>query len=233
MLISWINTFSLIEFPWEVSCVVFTLWCNFRCDYCHNSEFVLPEKVKKNMKNIIPQAAIFQFLKNRKWQLSGVSICWGEPTMQKDLFEFCEKVKSMWYLVKLDTNGQDPEILKKLLKANLLDYIAMDVKQEVWKFSEVAWIELDESKYLESIEVILNSNIDYEFRTTVIKWVHTKQNIWNIAKYLSRTKKYFLQNFRTWNNLNPEFKWESFTKRELEELQSEAKKYISSVWIRN
>ena len=139
----------------------------------------------------------------------------------------------MWYLVKLDTNGQDPEILKKLLKANLLDYIAMDVKQEVWKFSEVAWIELDESKYLESIEVILNSNIDYEFRTTVIKWVHTKQNIWNIAKYLSRTKKYFLQNFRTWNTLNPEFKWEPFTKRELEELQSEAKKYISSVWIRN
>ena len=185
------------------------------------------------MKNIIPQAAIFQFLKNRKWQLSGVSICWGEPTMQKDLFEFCEKVKSIWYLVKLDTNGQDPEILKKLLKANLLDYIAMDVKQEVWKFSEVAWIELDESKYLESIEVILNSNIDYEFRTTVIKWVHTKQNIWNIAKYLSRTKKYFLQNFRTWNTLNPEFKWEPFTKRELEELQSEAKKYISSVWIRN
>ena len=139
----------------------------------------------------------------------------------------------MGYLVKLDTYGQDPEILKKLLKANLLDYIAMDVKQEVWKFSEVAWIELDESKYLESIEVILNSNIDYEFRTTVIKWVHTKQNIWNIAKYLSRTKKYFLQNFRTWNTLNPEFKWEYLTKRELEELQSEAKKYISSVWIRN
>ena len=95
----------------------------------------------------------------------------------------------MWFLVKLDTNGRDPDILQKLLAEKMVDYIAMDIKQEIWKFSEVAWVELDETNYLKSIDIILNSNINYEFRTTVIKWVHTKQNIWNIAKYLSRTKK--------------------------------------------
>lgn len=233
MLISWINRFSLIEFPWEICSVIFTLWCNFRCDYCHNSEFVLPEKIAKLKTNIIPQKAIFNFLESRKWQLSWVSICWWEPTMQKDLFEFCKKVKSMWFLVKLDTNGRDPDILQKLLAEKMVDYIAMDIKQEIWKFSEVAWVELDETNYLKSIDIILNSNINYEFRTTVIKWVHSKENIWNIAKYIKNAKSYFLQNFRPWITLNPDFQWESFSRMELEELKSEAEKYLKKVAIRN
>lgn len=233
MIISWINTFSLIEFPDQICCVIFTLWCNLLCDYCHNSEFVLPEKIEKMKKNIIPEIAIFNFLEKRKWQLTAVSICGWEPTIQNWLFDFCKKIKSMWFLVKLDTNWQNPDIIKKLLDANLLDYIAMDIKHEIWKFSDICWLKVKEDRYLQSINIILNSKIDYEFRTTVIKWIHSKKNIWNIAKHIVNAKKYFLQNFRLGNTLKKDFSWNSFSLFELQELQKEAKKYLSYVEIRN
>jgi len=233
MKISWVNKFSLIDYPWQTSCIIFTPWCNFRCDFCHNSEFVLPEKLKQISKNLIPEKAIFNFLRERKGLLSWVSICGGEPTIHKDLPEFCRKIKDMWFLVKLDTNGQSPEMIKKLLEKKIVDYIAMDIKNENWKFSESAWVELDEKPYLESIKLILNSNIDYEFRTTVIKWIHTENTIENITKYISGAKNYYLQNYKWWNTLNPNFKWKSFTWKELKELKKISEKYVKNVGIRN
>jgi len=233
MLISWINKFSLIDYPWQISCIIFTPGCNFRCEFCHNSEFVLPEKLKQINKKLIPEKNIFNFLEKRKWLLNWVSICGGEPTIHNNLPEFCKKVKKMWFLVKLDTNGQSPKMIKVLLEKKLIDYIAMDIKNEIWKFSESAWVQLDEKPYLESIKIILNSNIDYEFRTTVIKWVHTKRIIENIAKYIKWAKNYYLQNYKWWNTLNPNFKWESFTWKELEELKNIWKKYLKKIWIRD
>jgi len=233
MKISWINRFTLIDFPWQTSCIIFTPWCNFRCGFCHNSEFVLPEKLKEILKNLIPEKVIFNFLRERKWLLSWVSICGWEPTIHKDLPEFCKKIKDMWFLVKLDTNGQSPEIIKELLEKKLVDYIAMDIKNEIWKFSESAGIQLNEKPYLESIKIILNSNINYEFRTTVIKWVHNKKIIENITKYISWAKNYYLQNYKWWNPLDPNFIWESFTTNELNEFKNIWKKYIINVWIRN
>jgi len=233
MIISWINKFSLIDYPWQNCCIVFTPWCNFRCWFCHNSEFVLPEKLKQINKNIIPEKAIFNFLNKRKWLLTWVSICGWEPTIHKDLPNFCKKVKDMWFLVKLDTNGKSPKMIKELLDNKLVDYIAMDIKNEIWNFSKLAWVKLDEKPYLESIKIILNSNIDYEFRTTVTKWYHTTKIIENIAKYISSAKNYYLQNYKSWNTLNKDFKWESFSNKELIIFQNIAKKYIKKVWIRN
>ncbi len=233
MQISAVNKFSLIDYPGKSSAIVFTPWCNFRCPFCHNSEFVLPEKLKDIYKSLIPEEAVFNFLETRKWLLEGVSICWGEPSMQKDLKDFCAKVKSMWFLVKLDTNGRAPKLIKQLLDEKLVDYIAMDVKNEVWKFRDIVWIELDENPYLESIKLLLNSDIDYEFRTTVIKWFHNKEIIENIAKYISGAKSYYLQNYKWWNTLNPNFEWQSFNETELEYLKTIASKYIKNVWIRN
>jgi len=233
MLISWINKFSLIDYPWQTSCIVFTPGCNFRCGFCHNSEFVLPEKLKEVNKNLIPEKAIFNFLGKRKWLLNWISICGWEPTIHKDLPEFCKRVKEMWFLVKLDTNGQSPEMIKYLLDNKLVDYIAMDIKNEIWKFSESAWVELGEKPYLESIKLILNSNIDYEFRTTVIKWIHTKEKIDNISKYIAWAKAYYLQNYRAWKTLDKKFKWESFSDKELEEFKNIWNLYIDKVWIRN
>lgn len=232
MLISWINKFSLIDFPWQISCIVFTPWCNFRCWFCHNSEFVLPEKLKEVNKNLIPEIAVFNFLWKRKWLLSWVSICGWEPTIHKDLPEFCKRVKGMWFLVKLDTNWQSPKMIKYLLENKLVDYIAMDIKNEVWKFSESAWVKLNEKPYLESIKLILNSNIDYEFRTTVIKWVHNPNIIENITKYISWAKAYYLQNYKSWNTLDSNFVWESFMESELIDFMNIWKKYIKIVWIR-
>lgn len=231
--ISWINKFSLIDYPWEISCIIFTPGCNFRCGFCHNSQFVLPEKLKDVYKTLIPEKAVLKFLEQRVGKLTGVSICWWEPTLQKGLVEFCEKVKKLGYLIKLDTNGRDPDVIKKLIDWKLVDYIAMDIKNEVWKFSVSAWIELDEKPYLESIKLLLGSDIDYEFRTTVIKGVHDEKIIENIAKYISWAKNYFLQNYKWWNTLDENFKWESFSLTELKKFKNIAEKYIKKVWIRN
>lgn len=233
MLISWINKFSLIDYPWQTSCIVFTPWCNFRCGFCHNSEFVLPEKLKEVNKNLIPEKAIFNFLEKRKWLLNWVSICGWEPTIHKDLPEFCKRIKEMWFIVKLDTNGQSPEMIRYLLDNKLVDYIAMDIKNEIWKFSESAWVELNEKPYLESIKLILDSNIDYEFRTTIIKGIHNKGIIENITKYIKWAKAYYLQNYKSWKTLDKNFKWESFTEIELEDFKKIWKKYVEIIWIRN
>jgi len=233
MLISWINKFSLIDYPWKTSCIIFTPGCNFRCGFCHNSEFVLPEKLKKVYNNLIPEKAIFNFLEKRKGLLNWVSICGWEPTIHKDLPEFCKKVKDKWFLVKLDTNGQSPDMIEYLLDNKLIDYIAMDIKNEVWNFSKSSWIELDEKPYLKSIQLILSSNIDYEFRTTVIKWIHNKKIIENISKYIQWCKWYYLQNYKSGNTLDKYFNWESFNEIELEEFKIIWKKYIEKVWIRN
>ena len=233
MLISWINKFSLIDYPWKTSCIIFTPGCNFRCSFCYNSEFVLPEKLKEVYNNIISEKAVFNFLEKRKWLLNWVSICGWEPTIHNNLPEFCKKVKEMWFFVKLDTNGQSPEMIKELLDKKLVDYIAMDIKNEVWKFSESIWVELDEKPYLESIKLIMNSDIDYEFRTTVIKGVHNKKIIENIAKYIIWAKTYYLQNYKLAKTLDPDFKWESFSENELEKFKNIWEKYIEKVWIRN
>lgn len=233
MLISAINKFSLIEYPWEISCVVFTPWCNFRCAFCHNSEFVLVEKLKSVYKNIIPEKAVLNFLEKRRWSLTAVSICGWEPTLHKDLANFCKKIKDKWFLVKLDTNGRDPDMINFLIKNNLIDYIAMDIKHEIWKFSISAWLSLDEKPYLDSINILLNSNINYEFRTTVIKWVHNDNTIKSIAKYIKWAKNYYLQNYKWWNTLDPNFVWESFSQKELEKFKKISIKYVNNVWIRN
>lgn len=222
----------MIDFPGRTSCVIFTLGCNMRCSFCHNAEFVVPELYKDNLDKLISQKAILSFLEQRKWLLDGVSICWGEPTLQADLFNFCKIVKSMWFAVKLDTNGRDPVILQKLLQNDLVDYIAMDIKNPIWKFQELTCVDESDEKYLESIKIILNSHINYEFRTTVIKGFHNETSIENICKTISWAKNYYLQNYRSGKTLDPKFQWESFNTSELNLFQYIADKYVNNCGIR-
>lgn len=230
MLISGIKKTTLLDYPGKVSCIIFTAGCNLRCQYCHNSEFVLPEKIKL-IKDFIPEEIFFNFLKTKIWLLDGVVICWWEPTLQKDLEAFCQKIKDMWFLVKLDTNWQNPDILKKLLEKNLLDYIAMDIKWDYENLEDLIW-KYDKQKYFESIKLIKNSDIDSEFRTTLIKNYHSLDDFEIVVKQITGAKKYFLQNYKWGNTLQEDFDGKSFLSWELIDFKNIALQYVEKCTIR-
>lgn len=230
MLISGIKKTTLLDYPGKVSCIIFTAGCNLRCQYCHNSEFVLPEKIKL-IKYFIPEEIFFNFLKTKIWLLDGVVICWWEPTLQKDLEAFCQKIKDMWFLVKLDTNWQNPDILKKLLEKNLLDYIAMDIKWDYDNLENLIW-KYDKQKYFESIKLIKNSDIDGEFRTTLIKNYHSLDDFETVVKQITGAKKYFLQNYKWGNTLQEDFDGKSFLSWELIDFKNIALQYVEKCTIR-
>ena len=232
MLISWLNKFTLIDYPWKIACVVFTPGCNLRCKFCHNPEFVIPEEIKKIKHNFISENIFFNFLLTRQWLLDWVSICWWEPSLHKDLKDFCKKIKKLWFLVKLDTNWRDPKLIKELIKEKLVDYFAMDVKATFKNYSNLTQVEENFNNYKKSIELIKNSWIDHEFRTTIIKWYHSEKDIKKISGKLIWAKNYFLQNYRPWKTLESNFDWESFTEKELEEMKKLINPEIENIWIR-
>jgi len=209
MLICGLQKVTLIDFPGRIACTVFLGGCNFRCPWCYSRELVLPQDIEVQPK--ISEKEFFVFLKTRKDLLAGVVICGGEPTIHDELRQFIEKIKKMNFLVKLDTNGSNPRALEALFKDHLLDYVAMDVKQiqnsnlKNQKYDEATGVKIDLSKIKESIDLIKNSGVEYEFRTTVVPEIHTKEDIMEIAKWLSPAKKYYLQNFRPEKTVNPEF----------------------------
>ena len=206
MQISGVQKFTLLDFPSKTSCIVFTPFCNFRCPYCYNSDFVIPEKIEKIKDIFIPENIFFNFLKTRVGFLDGVVISGGEPTMQNDLIDFIKKIKELGFLVKLDTNGTNPEFVKKIYELDLLDYIAMDIKAPLQKYSETVGCDVDILKIKESVDFIKTNVVDYEFRTTVVKEQLSVDDLMNIGEFLSGVKKYYLQKFNnTHEMLNPEF----------------------------
>ncbi len=203
MLIGRLQKTTLIDYPSKIAATVFLIGCNFRCPFCYSSELVLPEKIKKQPK--IPEKDFFKFLKERKGLLEGIVICGGEPTINKDLPKFIKKIKKLGYLVKIDTNGSNPKMLKTLTDKKLVDYIAMDIKAPKEKYEKAAGVKLDLAKIKKSIEIIKDSGINYEFRSTIVPTIHAKEDIIQLAKEISPAKKYFLQNFRPEKTINPKF----------------------------
>jgi len=182
---------SLIDFPGIVSCVIFTQGCNFRCPYCHNADLVLPELFG----NLLTEKEIFLFLKERVGRLQGVVLSGGEPTIQEDIISFIEKIKEMKYRIKLDTNGSHPDVLKRLLKENLLDYVAMDIKTSLENYSKVVGCLVDVEKIKESIALILNSYVFYEFRTTCVKPLHQEKDFGEIFHMIQNARRFVAQKF--------------------------------------
>jgi len=217
---------TLIDYPGRVACTVFLIGCNFRCPFCYSSELVLPEKIKLQPR--ISEKDFFAFLKERQGLIDGVVICGGEPTIQKNLPGFLKKIKSLGYLAKIDTNGSNPEMLEMLIKDDLLDYIAMDVKAPLkqQKYDKAVGVKVNSEKIKRSIELIKNSDVNYEFRTTVIPTIHTKEDIIQIAKDIGPAKRYYLQNFRPEKTISPGFEK---IKPYPEEFLLEVKKGIS--WL--
>ncbi|WP_300301527.1 anaerobic ribonucleoside-triphosphate reductase activating protein [Anaerosolibacter sp.] len=181
---------SFIDYPDKICTMYFVASCNFRCPYCHNGHIVAWDG--KN----IDEEEVFSFLKKRKPFIDAVCISGGEPTLHKDLHGFIKKIKERGFLVKLDTNGTHPRVLAALLDEKLLDYIAMDIKAPFHKYGLVAGAKVDIEDIKASINIIRHSNIDYEFRTTVCKELHTKEDILEIAAYINPSKRYSIQNFK-------------------------------------
>ena len=184
---------SLVDYDGKVATTLFTGSCNFRCGFCHNSPLVL------DFKNLptINEEEIFSYLKKRVGILEGVCISGGEPTLEKDLASFIEKIKGLGYSVKLDTNGTNPEIVKSLINNGLIDYLAMDIKNDRENYSKIIGFDSYDTKQVENtVDFLLNGKFPYEFRTTLIKEFHTQENIAKIGEWIKGANKYFLQKFK-------------------------------------
>ncbi len=192
MRICGLQKLTLLDYPQKTACTVFLGGCNFRCPFCHNGN--LAEEIFDNQ---ILEDEFFSFLKKRSGLLDGVCITGGEPTLNPDLKDFIKKIKSLGYLVKLDTNGTNPSTLSDLIQNNLIDYVAMDIKNSKSAYPETAGVmDLNLKAIEESVEILKSSYIDYEFRTTVVSEFHSEKNFTEIGKWLEGAKKYFLQSFR-------------------------------------
>lgn len=182
---------TLLDFPRKTACTIFTGGCNFRCPFCHNGDLVLG-----NLPEPINTDELFAFLKKRSGVLDGVCITGGEPLLNPDIDSFIKEIRKLGYLIKLDTNGSNPEYLKNLVEQGLVDYVAMDIKNSKDAYPKTVGIDnFDVSPISESVEFLKNSKTDYEFRTTIVKEFHTEDDIMKIGEWLKDSKKYFLQNF--------------------------------------
>lgn len=183
---------TLLDFPGKVACSVFTAGCNMRCPYCHNASLVLPERFPAE----IPAEEIFAYLAKRKGVLDGVCITGGEPLLHSDIAEFSAKVKGMGLSVKLDTNGSRPKELSALLNAGLVDYVAMDIKNSPENYAKTAGLpKLDLSPFRESVSMLMQGKVPYEFRTTVVKELHTLEDMEAIGQWIKGAQLYSLQSF--------------------------------------
>lgn len=220
---------SLIDYPGKVASVIFLSRCNFRCPYCHNGELVFDE-IKKD----IPPEDILKFLEKKKKWLDGVCITGGEPTLHKGLVDFAREIKKRDFLVKVDTNGTNPSMVEQLLKEKLVDYIAMDIKAPLEEYEKVTKTKVDKKAIQKTINLLMESNIDYEFRTTVVPGLFDEKDAEEIGKWLKGAKKFCIQQFRNIDKtLDPEFqKIGSYNIGKLEEFKKIISRNIKNVEIR-
>ena len=217
---------SLLDFPGKVACTVFTGGCNMRCPFCHNASLVLHPRENGNRTE-----EVLSYLEKRKGILEGVCVTGGEPTLQPDLGEFLHTLKTMGYLVKLDTNGTDPGKLQGLLAEGHIDYVAMDVKQAPSRYEKAAGVAIPFERFAASMDCIRSSGVPYEFRTTLVKGIHEEQDIQELAELLEGEKNYFLQCFTDSGNLLAEG-FEAFSPEELKAFLAIIRKKVPCARLR-
>ncbi len=245
MVIGGLQKFSLLDYPEKISAIVFTKGCNFRCQFCYNPMLVWPTEgagCKDTFSNEketegypqITEGDLFDFLKKRMGKLDAVVISGGEPTLHFDLPELIKKIKEMGFLVKLDTNGTNPIMLKKLLDENLLDYIAMDIKGAPEKYEAVTGVKVNLDNIQESIIMIKESDLPYEFRSTIIPGLILAKDIKLMGEMIKGADKWFLQQFKNDTELvNPDSeKIKPYSQKELEKMVIEASNYVKNTGLR-
>ena len=193
MLISGLQKLTLLDYPGKVACTVFTGGCNFRCPFCHNSALVLPEQLSQDT----DADEVLRFLKKRAGVLDGVAVTGGEPLLHPDIGDFLREVKGLGFLVKLDTNGSFPDRLIALVEEGLVDRVAMDVKNAPALYAKTAGLErFDLGGVTCAKDFLLSGTVDYEFRTTVVKGLHTKESLLEAAEWIRGAKEYYLQQYK-------------------------------------
>ena len=236
------NKTTLLDYPEHIAATVFTGGCNFRCPFCHNGELVLDPGCQP----AVPEEEVLSYLKKRRGILQGVCVTGGEPTLQKDLKAFLQRIRELGYAVKLDTNGYMPAVLWDLIQDRLIDYVAMDLKASRENYARAAGLKtIDISRIEESIGILKSSGIPYEFRTTVVKGIHTVKEFEEIGKWIEGCPAYYLQNYQENENClyrliqttedtgtenAPPFG--AFLREELEQMAELARKHVGKVVLR-
>lgn len=228
MLIEGIRKLTLIDYPGEVACTLFTHGCNLRCPFCHNPSLVLGQP-----ENRIKTDDIADFLKKRKGVLDGVCISGGEPLLQSDIIDFLRYIRGFGYKIKLDTNGFFPEKLAEIISLGLADYIAMDIKSSKENYSSaVGLTDIDVTPVIKSVDILKNSGIDYEFRTTAVKGIHRIEDFYEIGKWLGGAEQYYIQPFTDSGNLISANRFSRFSAEELNAFLSAVSEIIPNAEIR-
>lgn len=222
---------TLQDYPGHVAAMVYTMGCNFRCGYCHNPELVVPHGAVTK-EEMLSQEVLLGFLAARRGLLDGVVICGGEPTIHRQLPEFIKKVKNMGFLVKLDTNGSNPDMLHELLTKQVLDYVAMDIKAplDAYDFCTPQYME---SRLRRSIALLKTSGISYEFRSTVLPKIHTAESIKRMGEAIAGAEIWYLQRFSPTHTLDSALSNEvSFSAMEMQQLADSVQGYVQNVQLR-
>ena len=228
MIISGMQKLTLLDYPNKTACLLFTQGCNFRCPFCHNKNLL--ENSSNN--EIISEEEVFEYLEKRKNLLDGVCITGGEPLLQKNIEVFIKKIKEKGFLVKLDTNGSFPGRLKWLIDNKLVDYIAMDIKNNFVNYESASGVQNNNIENIKkSIEIIENSGIEHEFRTTVVKEIHNEKMLENICEFIGKNEKYYIQNFVDNENVL-KTGLTSFEKIELQEIVNKLKNTYPNIEVR-
>lgn len=228
MIIAGLQKLSLVDYPGYLASAVFVQGCNFRCGYCQN-----PDLITRKKQFDISEKEILTFLKGKTSKIEGVVITGGEPTIYRDLPEFIKKIKELGFKVKLDSNSSNPDLIKKMLKENLLDYISLDVKTSLDKYHLVTSEKDIEKKISECIKTVSSSQVPYELRTTCVPGIVDKEDFEKIGKAVKGTEKYCLQQFRPAVTFNEEFQnIKPYTKNAMEEFRKILGKYVKKVEIR-
>lgn len=223
---------SLVDYPAKTAATLFTQGCNFACPFCHNSSLISHDFTCPK----ISAKEALQFLKKRTGLLDAVVISGGEPLLHNSLKSFLREVKDLGYLIKIDTNASKPKALKNLVELGLVDYIAMDIKSDIVGYPEASGTSYKTQSSIqkliqESVDFLLNSSIDYEFRTTVVKGIHTKEQLAELAKRIQGAKSYYLQNFENSSGV-AHSNLASFSAEEMQEFLSIVQKHVSNACIR-
>ena len=228
MKLAGVQKLTLLDFPSVVACTVFTLGCNFKCPFCHNAHLV-----DGKCEDRIDEEKVISFLKQRQGILEGVVITGGEPLLHRDIGDFLFKIKELGYLVKIDTNGTNPSLLRELIEKKLVDYVAMDIKNSPEKYTlATGEVSIDMDAIEESKDLLLSGVVNYEFRTTVVKGIHTEESILSLAKWIASADKYYLQQFKNSGELLSPEGLSEFSSEEMKKFKELASRFVFSAEIR-